>query len=238
MNIAIIDDVQQDLDALAEAAREHYDPKQISIQLHTFSSPEDFWNSYSPGSYDLIFLDIYIKQANGMDLAAQLREKGDSCALIFVTSSDAFAVASYDVQAAYYLLKPLDTNKLTKVLDSIQIKRAQDTRYIEVICDRTLLRVPVKTILYADTFHNAVQLHTDAGVLRTYLTFQKFEELIHDLPCFLPCFLSCYRGCLVNMDRIYKPLEEGFLLDNQETVQIRKRGANAIKKEYLNYLFS
>ncbi|MFR6582581.1 MAG: hypothetical protein ACLURP_11470 [Ruminococcus sp.] len=78
MNIAIIDDVQQDLDALAEAAREHYDQKQISIQLHTFSSPEDFWNSYllspedfwnsySPGSYDLIFLDIYIKQANGMD---------------------------------------------------------------------------------------------------------------------------------------------------------------------------
>ena len=46
MNIAIIDDVQQDLDALAEAAREHYDLKQISIQLHTFSSPEDFWNSY------------------------------------------------------------------------------------------------------------------------------------------------------------------------------------------------
>lgn len=75
MNIAIIDDVQQDLDALAEAAREHYDQKQISIQLHTFSSPEDFWNSYSPGSYDLIFLDIYIKQANGMDLATQLREK-------------------------------------------------------------------------------------------------------------------------------------------------------------------
>ena len=155
-----------------------------------FSSPEDFWNSYSPGSYDLIFLDIYIKQANGMDLAAQLREKGDSCALIFVTSSDAFAVASYDVQAAYYLLKPLDTNKLTKVLDSIQIKRVQDTRYIEVICDRTLLRVPVKTILYADTFHNAVQLHTDAGVLRTYLTFQKFEELIHDLPCFLSCYAA------------------------------------------------
>ena len=91
-----------------------------------------------------------------------------------------------------------------------------------------------KTILYADTFHNAVQLHTDAGVLRTYLTFQKFEELIQDLPC----FLSCYRGCLVNMDRIHKTLEEGFLLDNQEIVQIRKRGANAIKKEYLNYLFS
>ena len=59
-------------------------------------------------------------------------------------------------------------------------------------------------------------------------------ELIQDLPC----FLSCYRGCLVNMDRIHKTLEDSFLLDNQEVVQIRKRGANAIKKEYLNYLFS
>ena len=234
MNIAIIDDVQQDLDALAEAAREHYDQRQISIQLHTFSSPEDFWNSYSPGSYDLIFLDIYIKQANGMDWAAQVRVKDDAWGVVVGPGSAAVAVASDDVQAAYYLLMPLYTNKLTKFFDSIHFKREQDTRYIEVICDRTLLRVPVKSILYADTFHNAVQLHTDAGVLRTYLTFQKFEELIHDLPC----FLSCYRGCLVNMDRIYKTLEEGFLLDNQETVQIRKRGANAIKKEYLNYLFS
>ena len=71
-------------------------------------------------------------------------------------------------------------------------------------------------------------------ILSAFLTFQKFEELIQDLPC----FLSCYRGCLVNMDRIHKALEDSFLLDNQEVVQIRKRGANAIKKEYLNYLFS
>ena len=59
MNIAIIDDVQQDLDALAEAAREHYDQRQISIQLYTFSSPEDFWNSYSDTSYIADLRDIW-----------------------------------------------------------------------------------------------------------------------------------------------------------------------------------
>ena len=40
MNIAIIDDVQQDLDALAEATREHYDQRQISIQSPTTSSTQ------------------------------------------------------------------------------------------------------------------------------------------------------------------------------------------------------
>lgn len=234
MNIAIIDDVQQDLDTLSSAVQEYYEGRQLAVQLHCFSSAAAFWENYIPEMYDLIFLDIYMNQTNGIDVATQLREKGDHCSLIFVTSSDAFAVASYDVQATYYLLKPLNTAKLVKVLDSIQIENARDTRYIEVICDRTPVRVPIKTILYVDTFHNAIQLHTDAGILRTYLTFQKFEELIADLPC----FLSCYRGCIVNMDRIHKALEDGFLLDNQEIVQIRKRGANAIKKEYLNYLFS
>ena len=153
-----------------------------------------------PGSYDLIFLDIYIKQANGMDLAAQLREKGDSCALIFVTSSDAFAVASYDVQAAYYLLKPLDTNKLTKVLDSIQIKRVQDTRYIEVICDRTLLRVPVKTILYADTFHNAVHIHKTAAVAG-----EKTGEIVNQFLEFLESQGCAQNSCVcVKLDSIVK----------------------------------
>ena len=176
----MIDDVKQDLDTLAATVSDYYARRQLTVQLHTFSSPAVFWEDYTPDKYDLVFLDIYMEQSNGMNVALNLRQKGDSCALIFVTSSDAFAVASYDVQATYYLLKPLDPVKLANVLDSIQIKSAQDARYIEVICDRTLVRVPVKTILYADTFHNAVQLHTDAGVLRTYLTFQKFEELIQD----------------------------------------------------------
>lgn len=234
MNIAVIDDVPQDLHTIENAICSYYQERQMDTHIFPFSGSDAFWKDYSVGKYDLIFLDIYIDQITGMDIASRLRELGDSSALIFVTSSDSFAVASYDVQAAYYLLKPLDPARLRKALDSIEIKNAQDVRYIEVICDRTPVRVPVKTILYADTFHNAVQLHTDAGVLRTYLTFQKFEELIRDLPC----FLSCYRGCLVNMDRISQTTEDGFLLDNQELVQIRKRGANGIKKAYLNYLFS
>ena len=43
----------------------------------------------------------------GMDAARKLREARDTAALIFISSSDSFAVESYDVQASYYLLKPL-----------------------------------------------------------------------------------------------------------------------------------
>jgi len=86
-----------------------------------------------------------------------------------------------------------------------------------------------------DTYRNAVQVHTtDAGIIRSYITFQKFEELLEGMKC----FLSCYRGCIVNMDHIEKSTDEGFVMDNQELVTVRKRGSNAIKKAYLEYLFS
>ena len=71
-------------------------------------------------------------------------------------------------------------------------------------------------------------------LIRSYITFQKFEELLEGMKC----FLSCYRGCIVNMDHIAESTDEGFLMDNQELVTIRKRGSNAIKKAYLEYLFS
>ena len=170
----------------------------------------------------------------GMEAARRIRRQSDNCILVFITTSSDFAVESYDVGASYYLLKPFQPEKLCSILDSFQSRYLLASRYIEVISDRIPIRVPLRSILYADTFRNAVCLHTDAGPVRSYLTFHKFEEQIRDCPN----FLSCYRGCVVNMDRIQEASEEGFRLDNGEVVQIRKRGSSAIRKAYLQYLFA
>ena len=180
------------------------------------------------------FLDIYMDGMTGMEAARRIRRQSDNCILVFVTTSSDFAVESYDVGASYYLLKPFQPEKLCSILDSFQSRHLLASRYIEVVSDRVPIRVPLRSILYADTFRNAVCLHTDAGPVRSYLTFHKFEEQIRDCPN----FLSCYRGCVVNMDRIQEASEEGFLLDNGEVVQIRKRGSSAIRKAYLQYLFA
>ena len=59
-------------------------------------------------------------------------------------------------------------------------------------------------------YKRQVQVHTtDAGIIRSYITFQKFEELLEGMKC----FLSCYRGCIVNMDHIEKSTDEGFVMD-------------------------
>lgn len=109
-----------------------------------FPAQNSFFKKYSPGVYDLVIMDIYMDTMTGMDAARKLREADDPAALIFITSSDSYAVESYDVRASYYLLKPFDPEKLQKILSSLQIRQSQNSRYIELVSDRTPVRVPIR----------------------------------------------------------------------------------------------
>lgn len=119
----------------------------------------------------------------------------------------------------------------SKKSDSVQ-KETENPCYIDIVFRRNPLRVYFNTILYADTFRNAIYLHTDAGVLKTYITFARFLKVIESDKR----FLHCYKGCVVNMDRISKISGDDFLMDSGEKVQIRKRGSSQVKKNYLQYL--
>ena len=206
MNIAIIDDISTDAETLKNIAVSYFEKKQIRAEICHFSSAEEFFEDYQPGKFQILFLDIYMDGMTGMEAARRIRRQSDNCILVFVTTSSDFAVESYDVGASYYLLKPFQPEKLCSILDSFQSRHLLASRYIEVVSDRVPIRVPLRSILYADTFRNAVCLHTDAGPVRSYLTFHKFEEQIRDCPN----FLSCYRGCVVNMDLYRKLLKKAF----------------------------
>ena len=163
MNIAIIDDISTDAEALKNIAVSYFEKKQIRAEICHFFSAEEFFEDYQPGKFQILFLDIYMDGMTGMEAARRIRRQSDNCILVFVTTSGDFAVESYDVGASYYLLKPFQPEKLCSILDSFQSRHLLASRYIEVVSDRVPIRVPLRSILYADTFRNAVCLHTDAG---------------------------------------------------------------------------
>lgn len=66
---------------------------------------------------DVLFLDIQMPEKNGF----QLLESLDNCdfEVVFVTAYDEFALKAFEVSALDYLLKPIDKNRLDKVMKQL-----------------------------------------------------------------------------------------------------------------------
>lgn len=67
----------------------------------------------------IALLDIEMPGMNGLEAAAQIREKHKDAGLIFITAFDEFSYAkkAVSVRAIEYLLKPADIKELTLALD-------------------------------------------------------------------------------------------------------------------------
>ena len=87
------------------------------ISVKTMESGDKLLEYCTKNSPDVILLDIMMPLLNGMDAARELREHNLISKIVFLTTSPEFAIESYDVDASGYLLKPVDREKLYKLLD-------------------------------------------------------------------------------------------------------------------------
>lgn len=65
---------------------------------------------------DLVFLDVQMPECDGFDVLEMLGSH-ESCAIIFVTAYDTYALKAFEVGALDYLLKPFDDARFERTLE-------------------------------------------------------------------------------------------------------------------------
>ena len=115
MKIAVIDDSAADRKLLSEKIQNFCLRESLIYEIRLFPSGSEFLQA-SHGDWDIIFLDIFMNEIDGMTLARTLRQNNINSLIIFTTSSPDYAVESYDVQAFHYLLNPIPQDKLDHVM--------------------------------------------------------------------------------------------------------------------------
>jgi len=69
---------------------------------------------------DLVFLDIQMPGLSGFDVVQQL-DIDSMPIILFLTAYDEYALKAFEANALDYMLKPIDENRLTQVLDKVRI---------------------------------------------------------------------------------------------------------------------
>jgi DNA-binding LytR/AlgR family response regulator len=71
---------------------------------------------------EVAFLDVNMPHLDGTAAARQLRERGYTGELVFVTAYDQFAVAAFDARAIDYLVKPLELERLGETVTRLKAR--------------------------------------------------------------------------------------------------------------------
>src|SRR5690242_5033409 len=72
------------------------------------------------GTYYAIFLDVQMRGLTGLDVAALVRAGASPPAIVFVTAHAEYAVEAFAVEAFDYLLKPVDPERLARVVERLR----------------------------------------------------------------------------------------------------------------------
>ena len=230
MNIAICEDNVQDAFILHEHMESYLKSKNCHGEIHMFSSAEELLAAFSPGVFDLVFLDIYLPGMSGMDLARSIRASDPDCLLIFITVSPDFTMDGFLVQASGYLIKPISLHKLETTLHLCREMFIRNARVIEVPQNGGTVTMPLSQIDYIEIYGNNALFHMQKGVVETRLTLDEIEEKLGD-----DSFLRCHRSYIVNMNRVTSTGEQFFCMINGDKVPIRKNGKKEIRLAYTRF---
>lgn len=226
--IAICEDSEIDRGILITALKQYFSELNEELSIVEYISGETLLADIEEGfllDAHLLFLDIYMGKLDGMETARRIRSLSNNIPIIFLSSSRYFALESYEVQAAGYLLKPFKESVLRELLS--RTLRTERKKRVAVKVGRQYRYPYTDEILYIDSNAHTVTLHlTDGSEITTQEKLGDIEKRINERR-----FLRCHQSYLVNMDYI-TDTEDSFVMRDGSKVPVRVRGRKEIMDDY------
>lgn len=187
-----IDEARKIQAMLMKSIRNQNESAEVSI----FQNAQFFLNTFTRGSYDMIFLDIQMPEMDGMTCAQEIRRRDSSVILIFITSMIQYAVQGYRVEATDYLVKPVEPALLAHSLHRA-LKHLNKSQKLTIRSSNGLYSLNADDLLYVEAVNHRVILHTTGGSIQCTQTLTAIESQLQGSG-----FFRCHQGFLVNMRQI------------------------------------
>jgi DNA-binding LytR/AlgR family response regulator len=148
---------------------------------------------------DVLFVDVEMPGLSGLDLARLTRDRPIPPAVVFVTGHAAYAVDAFAVEAFDYLLKPVEPDRLARVVERLAARQTSPrrARKIPVVGGGAVELVDEDEIHYIRAEGDYSRVHTFD---RVYLSTASLRELEEVLPA--DRFLRIHRSFLVNLAKV------------------------------------
>lgn len=234
MKIAVCDDEINVISATCKLLQEWAGKHAVPLTLYRFTNGDDLLAAHHQYCMDLILLDVVMPLLNGIDTARELRQKDTAVHLIFLTSSREFAADSYDVDAFYYLLKPIDKDKFFLILDRFldAWKKSEDTFMAQTALGFS--RIRINDVEYLEAQNKEVRVYlSDGSQIDIRELFSRCEEV------FSPArgFYKCHRSYIVHLSHVAQFTRTTITTSQHASIPISRNSYAAFKEAYFQHMF-
>lgn len=238
LRIAICDDQIQQISEVRKLAEDYIQRHQETAVFTEYTNAFTFLEELDKQNYDLVLLDVCMPGMLGTEVANEMREKKYHAEIIFLTTSDEFAVEAFALKAIHYLVKPVRQELFDGAMDRAleKIRQSHSGKIIFRLVGCGIQIEEVDHIAYVES---------DGHVQRVYLTDgtsldsrQSLTSLLNTLECITPGqFVSPGKGFIVNQKAIHV-IKSNYIEIQGKEIPIAKRKYRQFQEDYFRYIFS
>lgn len=175
----------------------------------TATSGKETLEKYEELAPDVLFLDIQLNDANGLDIAERIRKISGitSPMIIFVTAYDEYALRAFELNAIDYILKPFSEERINETVSRViersnsmnipQMNIAKELNILAVEAGGKLKILDINDIIYIEAQGRNTIIYGRDNIYNSSYSLKELEKRLENKQFFKP-----HRSYLINLHMV------------------------------------
>ncbi|HHZ02771.1 MAG TPA: response regulator transcription factor [Tissierellia bacterium] len=199
--------------------------------IHEFNSGEDLYNFLLTGNRcELIFLDIELREINGVEVGKKIREELDdeTTQIVYISGKESYAMELFAVRPLNFLIKPLKAEKIEQVLKTARKIMHCSNPFFEYRIGNVNFNVLLKDVLYFESRGRKVRIITRDDEIEYYGKLSEVEEKLKNED-----FFFIHKSFLINYNHVIEYGYDYVKMSNKEQLSISQNNRKAVREKLL-----
>ena len=227
MVIAICDDEQEFINDIRKHLKQYSSEHGLTFEIYEFCSGADILSSKIV--FDIAFLDIEMKDINGIEVGRKLQNENPDLVLIYVTAYNQYLDEALDLGITRFFDKPIDSQRFYEGMDRA-VSKVDNTEIKFYLKDdnKGVVTVRCKDIIFVEIQGRKTEIHTKEHVYLSKDGIKVWKARLNKSYFEIP-----HNSYIINTNFITYFCKEYVILDNKYTIPIAYSKRAEFKRKFM-----
>mgnify|MGYP005782109245 FL=1 len=230
MVIAICDDEQEFINDIRKHLKQYSSEHGLTFEIYEFCSGADILSSKIV--FDIAFLDIEMKDINGIEVGRKLQNENPDLVLIYVTAYNQYLDEALDLGITRFFDKPIDSQRFYEGMDRA-VSKVDNTEIKFYLKDdnKGVVTVRCKDIIFVEIQGRKTEIHTKEHDYLSKDGIKVWKARLNKSYFEIP-----HNSYIINTNFITYFCKEYIILDNKYTIPIAYSKRPEFKRKFMKIM--